>query len=365
MKRILSLIIIVFILGALVVPIIACNKDCTEHLDENGDNICDNCGETIKVEGDEPEVDTPSDDTVSDPEPEPVVPVMPVANYTREVVGEVTYIYYGSLPQGAVSKEVNNALSNLVSTNQIVPNEKGNYVYSDVEYACIVGNEQNEGRKLSNGLTIEKEGLYFFNIEKIKWRVLEEKDGKAVLFSEIVMDEYYFNPQDSYNSLGYLVGTQKRANDYAESALRTYVNDTLYNSIFTEQERASIYDTQVLNRPGESAFMETQGLATYSTDKMYLPSYWEINEKYNLKVKVEETWRMVTVEAKDYQLASGIKVGLVNGHYYSAWWLRTSGSKMNNGNIVDANGTLGTDSSCSINLSDLSGIRPCITIKTA
>ena len=43
---------------------------------------------------------------------------------------------------------------------------------------------------------------YYFKYEKIKWSVLEEKDGKAYLFADLALDAYYYekctdNKEDS------------------------------------------------------------------------------------------------------------------------------------------------------------------------
>lgn len=364
MRRMLSLILIVLLCGALIVPLVACNKECDEHVDDDGNAVCDECGENMEIT---PPIvdDDASGDTGEDAEEDEEEPsiVVPKAEYEREVIDGVTYIYYGTLPQTAVNSDLTNVLSNLVKSGNLTANENGTYSYAGVEYACLYGTEKTVGRLLSNGLTIQKDEPYFFNIEKLKWRLLEEKDGRGLLLAENILGEYYFNPQGSYsNSLGTLLGTPNNANDYSVSALRKYLNETLYPSLFSLREKQSIYDTTVLLRPGESAFVITQGMYNSAIDKMFVPSYWEINEKYNLRVDEEQ---VMAVEVKDYQVASGFVVNAIGERYYSSWWLRTSGKHVNQGNIVNYNGVIGTATECSINLCDVAGIRPCITIRTA
>ncbi|MBQ4072097.1 MAG: hypothetical protein IJD50_00045 [Clostridia bacterium] len=367
MKKVLTLILISILCLAFMGSLVACNKECKEHVDDDANNVCDVCGETLSnndntntEEGDNESNENVEDDTQIE------VVVVPKAEYEREIVGDVNYIYYGSLPQSAVDIELNNVLKNLVQTDQIEPNEEGYYTYANGEYACIVGGENVVGKRLSNGLTIAKDELYFFNVEKLKWRVLEEKDGRTLLICENIIGEHHFNPTGSFSSsLGTLIGTPNNANDYAVSALRTYVNETLFNEIFSLRERQSIYDTQVLLRPGESAFVKTQGMYATTVNKMFVPSYWEINDKYDLKAPELAEQKLYAIEVKDYQVASGFSAKAVAGHYYQSWWLRTSGSHMNMGNIVQFDGLLGTDSKCSVNLDATMGIRPCITLRTA
>ena len=349
-----------------MVGLVACNKDCKEHVDENGDYVCDNCGESLPNNDQQTGDDNSNANDNQDEEEEDNeinVVVVPKAEYTSEVVDGITYIYYGTLPQTAIGAELNNVLSNLVKTNQITANDKGYYTYADKEYACVKGDENNEGRRLTNGLTIVKNELYFFNVEKIKWRVLEQKDDRSLLLCENVISEHYFNPTGSYSvNLGTLIGTPNNANDYSVSALRTHINNTLYGSIFSLREKQSVYDSSVLLRPGESAYMITQGMYATTLDKAYIPSYWEINEKYDLKVAEN---KVLAVEVKDYQVALGFNAKEVSGHYYASWWLRTSGSHVNMGNVVNYDGTIGTASACSVNLDSVIGIRPMITLRTA
>lgn len=48
MKKSLKIIAIALCLFVIVFALCACNEECTEHLDANGDNKCDNCGENLK-----------------------------------------------------------------------------------------------------------------------------------------------------------------------------------------------------------------------------------------------------------------------------------------------------------------------------
>ena len=369
MKKVLTLILIFALCLTLVVGLVACNKDCKEHVDENGDYVCDNCEESLpnnnEQNGDDDSNSNAGDNGEDNEDNDITVEAVPKAEYTSEKVGDVTYVYYGTLPLSAVTQENNlhSVLVNLIESSQLTPNASGYYVHNDKEYACIRGTEDNEGIRLSNGLTMEEDKLYVFNVEKIKWRVLEEKEGRSVLLCENIIAEHHFNPAGSYSvNLGTLIGTPNNANDYSVSSLRTYVNETLLNEIFTVREKQSIFDTNVILRPGESAFMLTQGMYATTVNKMYIPSYWEINEKYDLK---QGESKVPVAEVPDYQLASGFNASTNGTRYYASWWLRTSGEHINEGNIVNYDGTIGTDSSCSVNLSETIGIRPMITLRTA
>lgn len=344
MKKVLTFILIVALCLTLIVGVIGCSDKGSENPPENDNNqtppqIDD--GGASGGEGDGSDV--------------------PRAEYTRETIDGVTYIFYGSAPQKAAGTEITGVLQNLVSTSQITPNESGYYTYGGVEYACVKGTEDSAGRKLSNGLAVEKDKYYFFTIDPIRWRVLEENDGEALLLCDTVLGEYCFNPTDSYNRLGYLVGTEIQSNDYAESALRTYVNDTLYNSVFTISEKQFVLEKTVYNRPAESAFVVSEGLMTSSDDKLFTLSYREaVKEEYGLLVAKDKV--MATI-VSDYQVCCGIYCQRVGNYYYAPWWLRTSGSHVNYGNIVTFDGVIGTDARCSVNLDYVCGVRPALWLK--
>ncbi|MBQ8177902.1 MAG: hypothetical protein IJ033_01790 [Clostridia bacterium] len=349
MKKIFTYLLIFALCFTVVGGLLACNDVEDVDSDDGANDVTQTPPSTD---------DGGNDDDVSD---EPIEIVIPRAEYTQETIDGVKYIYYGAMPQKAASTEITNVLQNLVATSQLAPNEKGYYTYADVDYVMVSGTDSTEGRRLSNGLTIEKDKNYFFTTEKLRWRVLEEKDGAAFLLCDTVIDKYCFNPTGSYNSLGYLVGTQYRSHDYAESALRTYINDTLYNDIFTLREKQSILETNVLNRPGESAYVETQGLMTSSNDKLFVLSYWEATkDEYNLVV--EEDFLMATL-ISDYNVAKGMAATRIENNYYSDWWLRTSGSHTNMGNRVTFSGVIGRNTECSVNLDYEVGIRPAMWLK--
>ncbi len=349
MKKILTYILIFSLCFAVIGGLVACNEEPSSGGDQGDLPPVTEGGGTDDV-GTEP----PSNDDAQGE-------VIPRANYTQETVDGVKYIYYGAMPQNAASAEITNVLQNLVATSQLAPDESGYYTYADVDYVMVSGSATTVGRRLSNGITIEEGKNYFFTVDKLRWRVLEEKGGSAFLLCDTVIGKHCFNESGSYNALGYLVGTPTPSNDYAESALRTYVNDTLYNQIFTLREKQSILETTVWNRPGESAYAQTQGTMTSSNDKLFVPSYLEItNEEYGLVV--EEGFVVATL-ISDYNVANGMDATKIESNYYSDWWLRTSGSHVNMGNRVTFGGIIGRATECSVNLDYSVGVRPAMWLK--
>lgn len=311
--------------------------------------------------GDEGEQNLPTDNGSDATDDQTPPPPPPLKEYERVNENGVDYIYFGSAYQKAVSADLNNALSNLLATNQLTPNEKGLYLYNGVEYKAVTIVEDTADRKLSNGLTTEQDKTYFFAKSDLKWKILEEKDGKALLLSDGVLGEYYFNAEGSYNSLGYLNGTANVANDYAVSALQKYLNEQLANEIFTEAELQIITTKNVINSPASTAYPET-AVTSFSNDKLFPLSYAELtNPNYGLIV---EDGFVMGVPLNDYQIAIGqTATYIANARgYYTSWWLRSNGKSLTNGSVVTYNGRYGTAMNNSLPLSDLSGLRVAIEI---
>lgn len=86
--------------------------------------------------------------------------------------------------------------------------------------------------------------------DPIVWKVLDIKDGKALLLSEDVIDDHVFN-----NSQGDTI--------WETSSLRNFLNNDFYNDVFNEEEKAKIVSTSNENK-------------SYAD---YLSSYW-LNNSY-------------------------------------------------------------------------------------
>lgn len=113
----------------------------------------------------------------------------------------------------------------------------------------------NTSQQDNNGYTLEK--VYWFKWEPIKWRILEEQNGNALLLCETLIDAQAY--QTSYNKVnGYIVdaageyvldddGNKISANNYAYSTIRAWLADTFYATAFTDLQKEIIQLTTVDN----------------------------------------------------------------------------------------------------------------------
>ena len=130
------------------------------------------------------------------------------------------FLYFGSYPQ-----TIKDASVNIISNEK---DENGYYTGSDGEkYALLKANPW-DSYTFSNGEKIVRNKEYFFKVEPIKWNVLEDKDGKVFIFSELILDAHKFDDN---------------SNDYAASSIRSWLNSDFYNKAFTDKQKELIENT--------------------------------------------------------------------------------------------------------------------------
>jgi hypothetical protein len=156
-----------------------------------------------------------------------------------------------------------------------------------------------EGTEGIDWVSTESAGVtHYYAIEPIKWRVLENADGELFLLSEKNLDATPYH--ENWASANGAVS-------WAQSTLRTWLNDTFADVAFTDAEQAMIANTDVDN--GNSA--STQ-------DRIFLLSVAETqNTAYGFAAG---TGALEARAATNTDYAS-IKTG-----GYTDWWLRTPGS---------------------------------------
>lgn len=165
-----------------------------------------------------------------------------VTMHERFTIDNKPYVYYGTYPQTVVSDD-----SLIASLNTLtVTNSNYYYEYQGKEYVKIVATPYippyfykfNDGTKILAGQT------YFFKVEPIKWRVLEEASGTYTLLSEYIIDNQVF-----YTSLEdrTISGETIYANNYEHSTIREWLNNGFYNQAFSALEKDEILTSFVDN----------------------------------------------------------------------------------------------------------------------
>ena len=220
------------------------------------------------------------------------------------------YILFGEYPQ-TIKKE-----SVTITSTQ---NSKGYYLGSDGNYyAKIVANVRGSDYKFSTGNTITDGATYYFKVEPIKWRILSESNGKALILCEMIIDAGAY---DSSN------------NNYANSDIRAWLNNEFYNTAFNNLQKELILTTNVDNsarstNPNNNATYFNNGVNNYAcantNDKVFLLSMQEVtNSAYGFNYSYYDIARRK--QGTDYAKCNYLYVYTSSDEYYgnSGWRLRS------------------------------------------
>lgn len=170
--------------------------------------------------------------------------------------------------------------------------------------------------------------VYWFKYEPLKWRILTESNGTAMILCESIIDsqQYYYNINSTRKTDW---GANIYPNNYAESEIRTWLNYVFYQTAFTSLQQALIQTTTVNNsarstNPQSNATEWDGGSNMYSCentkDKVFLLSMQEVtNSDYGFGnyLTADAARRKQTT---DYSRAMGLYVGRGGD---SQWWLRS------------------------------------------
>lgn len=224
----------------------------------------------------------------------------PSENNPGESVGDLYvregYIYFGEYPQTIKADSV---------TITATQDTRGYYLGSDGKYyAKIVANPYGSNYKFSNNTTVVDGTTYYFKVEPIKWRILKEDNGVAFLLCDSIIANHRFD--DS-------------SNNYKESEIRAWLNETFYSTAFTDLQQAIIKTTLVDNSASSTGESENQYACENTNDKVFLLSYSEVTSSaYGFTSDVDRI-----KQTSDYVRANyGYMV--TDGSYYGNgwWWLR-------------------------------------------
>ncbi len=202
--------------------------------------------------------------------------------------------------------------------------------------------ERDNSNQYSEGYST---GLYWFKYEPIQWRILEEKDGKAFLLCEMIIDSQpyqnclayinsdFYATDDDGNILTDSEGNMVYSNNYEYSTIRKWLNDSFYNTAFNELQKQMIELTVVDNSYNTVNTELTNSFCCENTeDYVFLLSYQDaINSEYGFDVsRKNDVVRIKTVTA--YAVCQGADRS--GGSYYKnsgQWWLRSPISGISRG----------------------------------
>ena len=181
---------------------------------------------------------------------------------------------------------------------------RGVYFTSYRPYYC--GNSSSTGNTYQDDNGYTTSNIYWFKYEPISWTILNENNGTALILCDMIIDSQQFD----YENGSYY-------NDYAESTVRKWLNETFYNTAFDELQKEIILTTTVDNSVASTGYSSNSYACEDTEDKVFLLSYKELTTY--LTTNVSRTKRTT-----DYAQSQGAYTSTFLGNGY--WWLRSPGS---------------------------------------
>lgn len=219
------------------------------------------------------------------------------------------YIQFGEYPQTIKPKSV--------TIPSPTPGENGYYLGSDgKKYAKITAAPFKGYYKFSND---EEVGTteYYFEVKPLIWKILETKGNDALVLCESIITNMAY---DATNS------------KYGESAVRTWLIETFYQTAFPNLQKQLIHKVTVDNSAASTRYEDNPNASADTEDRVFLLSYLECSTYGN--VLIGSTLKKVT----DYAIATGACMDN-NMSRVGYWRLRSPNSTSGQAECIDHNGT--------------------------
>ncbi len=177
------------------------------------------------------------------------------------------YITFGEFPQTIKASNVSITSDPVDSNGYYTGSDGEKYAKVTYSYTDETANQTNmdwdkwQSYKLnvaSDGTAMQNGSDYYFKVEPIKWRVLSNSDGTALITSDVILQGMAYQSQYTQSGSNYYAtdssgniltdnGTQVYANNYKWSELRSFLTGDFYEKSFSSDQKALIQLTTVDN----------------------------------------------------------------------------------------------------------------------
>ena len=235
------------------------------------------------------------------------------------------YIYFGEYPQTIKADDV--AITNTLDA-------RGYYLGSDgAYYAKVTATPYGSGYTFSTGASVTSGTVYYFKVEPIRWRILSESDGVALILCDSIIDNhvYYRNNTSSRTINGQTV----YPNTDKEREIRAWLNGQFYETAFSELQRKLILTTTVDNSARSTNPSDNRpaywnnGINQYACadtqDKIFLLSLQELTDTgYGFKYGPNDRDIARQKVTSDYSRTTGAYMYTSSDYFGTGlWWLRS------------------------------------------
>lgn len=215
------------------------------------------------------------------------------------------FVFFGCYPQTVASTEAVEAMGTKEDADGYYTS-----VYDGERYAKVTSELQLKDFKFSTGAEVAEGNIYYFKVEPIKWRILFEREGTALILCENII------AKKCYAAI---------SNNYINSKIRTWLNNDFFNAAFNSMQQSLILTTTVDNSASSTGRNPNQYACANTNDKIFLPSYAEMvntNHGFNSDCTIFDIARRRSTT--DYTRALGAYMKTESLYYGNGdWWLRS------------------------------------------
>lgn len=210
-----------------------------------------------------------------------------------------------------------------------------------------------------------KDQYEIYNKESVEWILLYRDNDNAYLMSKYVLDSLPYNTEKPVFERGayiYDSNIYGMASDWKYSTLRKWMNETMYNELFSDEEK-NLINTTYLDNTYVKDYEHYVIAGNHTEDKIYILNEEELFHFLGKGgIDVEES-KLKATKGTDY----AIKLRNLNANTHNDWykgfsdyWIRNVQITESDLSVIRANGRFNSK----VNIYDKRyGIRPCITVK--
>ena len=192
----------------------------------------------------------------------------------------VRKIEFGSYPQSNVTTTMGTTLNEIADTTDSWTSygyNTGDMRYTDVtldgeKYRGVYFTGVRNGAQSKNGY--DAADAYWFKYEPISWTIIDRdaETGRAFIFCDLAIDSQPFQSGD--------VPSGSYKNNYELSTVRTWLNETFYNTAFSDLQKQFIVNTEVVNDAASAENISDTYICNNTQDNIFLLSIAEVKQYF-------------------------------------------------------------------------------------
>ena len=254
-----------------------------------------------------------------------------ICGYDRGYTRDGDYIYLGEFPQTLKADDV--TITDTIDARGYYLGSDGNY------YAAVTADPYVDGMAadptskstFSTGASVVEGTVYYFKVEPIRWRIITEENGEALLLCDSIIASLHYQSAYEYESSAGVYCTTSNgapsgtyANNYMYSNVRIWLNETFYETAFNKIQQGVVLTTEVDNSE-ESASpygssRNNRCVCENTSDKIFLLSIREVTNEANGFASYFTSDVARQMMTSDYSRATGAYMDTTEDYNGNGWW---------------------------------------------